>query len=108
MIPRSAHPIFGTPHVLAAPSAAEALQLAQNLDRPIDLLLTDVVMPGMNGRELAERLAAAHPNLRVLFTSGYPADTVVRHGIAAARTAFIEKPYLPTRPQSPRTALSPG
>jgi PAS domain S-box-containing protein len=81
--------------ILAASSALEALVLAENLDRPIDLLLTDVVMRGMNGRELAERLVAARPDLKVLFTSGYPADTVIRHGIADARTAFIEKPYLP-------------
>jgi PAS domain S-box-containing protein len=81
--------------VVAASSPAEALKLAEHLDRPIDLLLTDVVMPGMNGRELAERLVAMYPGLNVLFSSGYPADTVVQHGIADARTAFIEKPYLP-------------
>ena len=60
----------------------------------IDLLLTDVVMPQMNGRAVAEKLAAVQPGLRVLFTSGYPSDTVIRHGIAEARTAFIQKPYL--------------
>jgi CheY-like chemotaxis protein len=59
------------------------------------LLLTDVVMPGMNGRELAETLLETRPQLGVLFTSGYPSDTVVRRGIADASAAFIEKPYLP-------------
>jgi DNA-binding NarL/FixJ family response regulator len=57
--------------------------------------MTDVVMPRMNGREVAEKLMESMPGLRVLFTSGYPSDTIVRHGIAEARTAFIQKPYLP-------------
>jgi CheY-like chemotaxis protein len=57
--------------------------------------MTDVVMPGMNGRELADRLLETRSDLKVLFTSGYPADPALRRGIAEARTAFIEKPYLP-------------
>ena len=81
--------------VLAAASGPEAIEIADQPDRTIDLLMTDVVMPRMNGRELADRLTATRPELKVLFTSGYPSDTVVRHGIAEARTAFIEKPYLP-------------
>ena len=81
--------------VIAAASGPEAIEIAAQADRSIDLLMTDVVMPRMNGRELADRLTATRPDLRVLFTSGYPSDTVVRHGIAEARTAFIEKPYLP-------------
>ena len=52
-------------------------------------------MPGMNGRELAEQLLAADPTLQVLFTSGYPTDTIIRRGIAEARTNYTEKPYLP-------------
>jgi two-component system cell cycle sensor histidine kinase/response regulator CckA len=79
----------------AASSAEHALELAEHLDRPIELLLTDVVMHGMNGRDLAERLLATRPSMKVLFSSGYPADTVVRHGIADASADFIEKPYLP-------------
>jgi len=81
--------------VLAAASGQEALELVDRTGADISLLLTDVVMPGMNGRELAEQLVAKRPGLRVLFTSGYPSDTVVRHGIADATAAFIEKPYLP-------------
>ena len=81
--------------VLAAASGAEALEIAEQRLEAIDLLMTDVVMPRMNGRELAERLLATHPNVKVLFTSGYPADTIIRHGISESRTAFLEKPYLP-------------
>jgi PAS domain S-box-containing protein len=81
--------------VLVAAGGQEALSLAEHAGGSIDLLLTDVVMPGMNGRELADALVAKYPALKVLFTSGYPSDTVVRHGIADARAAFIEKPYLP-------------
>jgi PAS domain S-box-containing protein len=80
--------------VLTAANGAEALAIATRHDGRIDLLLTDIVMPGMNGRELSEQLFARRPELRVLFTSGYPADTVIRHGIAQARVAFIQKPYV--------------
>jgi two-component system cell cycle sensor histidine kinase/response regulator CckA len=80
--------------LLVAGSGAKAIQIAEQADARIDLLMTDVVMPRMNGRELADQLVATRSNLKVLFTSGYPSDTVLRHGIAEARTAFIEKPYL--------------
>jgi PAS domain S-box-containing protein len=81
--------------VLQAADGPEAIEIAEQRHGSIDLLLTDVVMPSMNGRELAERLLADNPPLKVLFTSGYPEDTIVRHAIAEARVAFIEKPYLP-------------
>jgi len=80
--------------VLEAGSAADALAIAA-APSDFDLLLTDVVMPGMNGRELAEALLADRPSLKVLFTSGYPADTIIRHGIADASAVYLEKPYLP-------------
>ena len=80
--------------MLEARNGLEALGLARE-HGSIDLLLTDVVMPGLNGRELWERLSAERPGLPVLFNSGYPADTVLRHGIAEGRVAYIEKPYLP-------------
>jgi two-component system, cell cycle sensor histidine kinase and response regulator CckA len=79
--------------VLQAANGAEAIELAAQHAGSIDLLLTDVVMPEMNGRELAERLVAEDPGLKVLFTSGYPADAVLRRGIATHEAAFIEKPY---------------
>ena len=81
--------------VLVADGGAQAIQIAEQAETRIDLLMTDVVMPRMNGRELADLLVEMCSNLKVLFTSGYPSDTVLRHGIAEARTAFIEKPYLP-------------
>jgi two-component system, cell cycle sensor histidine kinase and response regulator CckA len=91
--------------VTDAATPQEALELAAR-GEPFDLLVTDVVMPGMNGRELAERLTALQPGLKVLFTSGYPADAMVRAGIADASTAYIEKPYLPDElAQSVRTVL---
>jgi signal transduction histidine kinase/ActR/RegA family two-component response regulator len=80
--------------VVEAANGREALALAAEHDA-IDVLLTDVVMPGMNGRELADRLTASRPGLKVLFTSGYPADMVLRHGIAKSDIAYVEKPYLP-------------
>jgi two-component system cell cycle sensor histidine kinase/response regulator CckA len=81
--------------VLTAGDGRAAVELAADERTPtIDLLLTDVVMPQMNGSEVAETLTAKQPGLRVLFSSGYPSNTVVRHGIAEARTAFIQKPYL--------------
>ncbi len=81
--------------VIRATNGLEALAFAREHSGPfVDLVVTDVVMPGMNGRELAETLDGEYPGLRVLFTSGYPADAVIRRGIAEGRTAFIQKPFL--------------
>src|SRR5205807_9752443 len=82
--------------VLCAPEGAGALQLAAEHREGIDMLLTDVVMPGgMNGTTLAAVLAEQRPSLKVLFMSGYTTDTVVRHGVLAAGTPFLQKPFGP-------------
>jgi len=57
------------------------------------LLLTDVVLPGMNGKELSERLKALRPDLKVLFTSGYPADVIAHRGVLDHGVSFLHKPY---------------
>jgi CheY-like chemotaxis protein len=81
--------------VLEAGQGADALQLCEQQEYSIDLLLTDVVMPGMCGRELAERAAVVRPEMKVLFMSGYTDDVVVRHGVLDADIAFIQKPFTP-------------
>jgi two-component system, cell cycle sensor histidine kinase and response regulator CckA len=79
--------------VIEAGSGDGALRSAEAHTRDIGLLLTDVVMPRMGGRELAERLTRLRPRLRVLFMSGYTDDAVVRHGVLATSAAFIQKPF---------------
>lgn len=81
--------------VLEAGDGIEALALAGAHDGPIDLLLTDVVMPGLDGRRLAERLAERQPGLRVLFVSGHTTDEVLRRGVQEDRVAFLHKPFTP-------------
>ena len=79
--------------VLAAPSPGEAIRIAAEQAGEIDLLLTDVVMPDMNGRELAEHLLSRHPHLTRLFTSGYTADVIAHHGVLDKGVHFIQKPF---------------
>jgi CheY-like chemotaxis protein len=79
--------------VLEAASGADALRLCARRDSPVDLVITDVVMPGMSGSELAERLADEYPELRVLHTSGYTDEAIVQHGVLGSSAAFLQKPF---------------
>jgi two-component system, cell cycle sensor histidine kinase and response regulator CckA len=80
--------------VLEAANGPEALGLMDHVGQPVDLLLTDVVMPPMNGGTLAQRLSRRHPKMRVLFTSGYMDDVVVQE-IVAMGAQFLPKPFTP-------------
>jgi two-component system, cell cycle sensor histidine kinase and response regulator CckA len=81
--------------VVEARGAAEAIQWMQANKGAVDLILTDVVMPGMKGRELVEQLGKLHPGLKVLYMSAYTEDDAVNLGILNPGTAFIEKPFSP-------------
>ena len=79
--------------VLGAATAEEALRLLERHEGSVHLLLSDVVMPGMSGRQLAEHLAQTRPGLKVLYMSGYTSDTIVRHGVLEAQVPFLNKPF---------------
>jgi PAS domain S-box-containing protein len=79
--------------VLTAANGGEAILLLERHEGPIDLLLSDVVMPGMSGPQLGERLQQRCPGLKLLFTSGYTDDVAFRHGLGGDRVQFIGKPY---------------
>jgi two-component system cell cycle sensor histidine kinase/response regulator CckA len=102
--------------VLEAANAGEALLLSERHPAPIHLMITDVVMPGLNGRELAERLSPLRPGLRVLFMSGYMENTIAHRGLLDPDVAYLQKPFMPEQlltkvratlgpPQPPGTVL---
>lgn len=80
--------------VLASGAPAEAISMVEAHTGRIDLLMTDVVMPGMNGKELADRLCAVRPGMKCLFMSGYTADVIANRGVLDAGVEFIQKPFL--------------
>jgi CheY-like chemotaxis protein len=81
--------------VIEARNAADAIQLVESYHETIHLVLTDVVMPGMKGRELVDRLAKLRSNLKVLYMSAYSEDDAINIGVLSPGTAFIEKPFSP-------------
>ena len=83
--------------VVEATGPREALQLASDATTPIDLLLTDVIMPQMTGRVLADLLTAEQPTMPVLFMSGYADNAVVEHGVLQAGRAYLQKPFTPVQ-----------
>ncbi|HKV41060.1 MAG TPA: ATP-binding protein, partial [Blastocatellia bacterium] len=82
--------------VLDAANGMDAIRLAETMTEPIHLLISDVVMPHLGGRALAERFAVLRPDCKVLFLSGYTDDAVIRHGVLEAEFAFLQKPFSPS------------
>ena len=81
--------------VISAADAPSALEAARRHHGTIHVLLTDIVMPGMSGPQLARRLLALRPATRVLYMTGYTEDTVVRHVVGRPESAYLEKPFRP-------------
>jgi PAS domain S-box-containing protein len=81
--------------VITASNGEDGLRICKEFERRIDLMITDVVMPQMSGRELAEQISVLRPETKVLFMSGYTDDAIVRHGILEENMSFIQKPFLP-------------
>src|SRR5262249_33190705 len=82
-------------HVLEAGDGHDALRVCAGHPGPVHLLVTDVVMPQMGGRQLAERLAALRPSIRTLYLSGHTDDSFVRHGVTEPEIPFLKKPFPP-------------
>ena len=81
--------------VLEAKDGTQALSVCEQHAGKVHLVVSDVVMPGMGGHQLAERLAKCRPGIRVLYVSGYTDDAIVRHGVLEADVAFLQKPITP-------------
>jgi PAS domain S-box-containing protein len=79
--------------VLQAANGADAVRLAEKYQEPIQLLLSDVVMPGLDGRKLADHMVRTHPGIKVLYMSGFTDDAIVHHGVLDSGVALLEKPF---------------
>jgi CheY-like chemotaxis protein len=79
--------------VLQAANGADAVRLAEKYQEPIQLLLSDVVMPGLDGRKLADHKVRTHPGIKVLYMSGFTDDAIVHHGVLDSGVALLEKPF---------------
>jgi len=82
--------------VIESENGEKALEVrAQCSEQPVDMLITDVVMPGISGRVLADRLQSVYPEMKVLYISGYTDDAIVRHGVLDHGIPFLQKPFAP-------------
>jgi two-component system, cell cycle sensor histidine kinase and response regulator CckA len=81
--------------ILTPSSAEEAARMCEHQQTKINLLLTDAVMPGMNGRKLAQLVGFSRPEMKVLYMSGYTDNAILHHGVLDASTAFLQKPFTP-------------
>jgi CheY-like chemotaxis protein len=79
--------------VLESANGTDAIQVAEKYGKPIHLLLTDVVMPGMDGSKLAERMGDSYPGIKVLYMSGYTDDAIVHHGVLDSGITLLQKPF---------------
>jgi two-component system cell cycle sensor histidine kinase/response regulator CckA len=83
--------------VVTAASPQEAIDQVLRCEQPVDLLLTDIVMPEMNGKELAEFIQTKHPSVRTLFMSGYTDDVIFQGGLVEENIHFVQKPFTGTQ-----------
>ncbi len=81
--------------VITAEYGQQAMEISETIDSPVQLLITDVIMPGMSGRDLATKLSERFPDLKILFISGYTDDAIVHHGVLDPGLSFLQKPFTP-------------
>ena len=80
-------------NVISAKNGEEAYWLAENYDKQIDLLLTDVIMPKLSGKDLCEKIVKQRPDIKILFMSGYTEKAIINHGVIPSDSMFLSKPF---------------